>query len=460
VLNFIGKHWRWFLAITVAAVLLRLFFIFQLPIIQGDSLVYGNIAKCIVRNHMYGMERSGGWGPTLIRLPGYPVFLAFSFLLFGVDHYFGAMLFQLVFDVLTCFIVADITRRIFSERAARSAFLLAAFCPFLMTYVATPLTECLEICFTAAALDFTLIALERRQSRWWALTGAAAGAAILLRPDGGLLLGCIGLPLFLIAWRQPARRRELFAAAVLMGAVALAPLVPWTIRNYRVFHVFQPLVKAAATDPGETVLAGFGSWLATWSIDYANTVDIGFPVPGDPIRFEDVPDRAFSSPDQRPIVQALFAKYNDILDITPEMDQQFADLAATNIRRHPIRFRLLLPIGRTLDMWFRPRTEMLPLDTHFWQILEDPHDSLCSIALGLLNLGYIMAAAAGAWLLRRRMLPLVLLLTYPIVRSLFLATTFAAEDRYTMECLPIVFVLAGGFLSWWQTRKLPTQSQG
>jgi len=219
------------------------------------------------------------------------------------------------------------------------------------------------------------------------------------------------------------------------------------------------VVKAAATDPGETVLEGFGHWLSTWSLDYANTVDIGFPVPGDPIRFEDVPDRAFTSPDQRPIVQALFDKYNDILDITPEMDRQFAELAAANIRRHPIRYRLLLPIGRTLDMWFRPRTEMLPLDTHFWQISEDPHDSLCSIALGLLNLGYVMAAAAGAWLLRRRLVPLALLLTYPIVRSLFLATTFAAEDRYTMECLPIVFVLAGGFLSWWQTRKLPRESQ-
>jgi len=51
-----------------------------------------------------------------------------------------------------------------------------------------------------------------------------------------------------------------------------------------------------------------------------------------------------------------------------------------------------------------------------------------------------------------------LLLTYPIVRSLFLATTGAAEDRYTLECFPFLFVLAAGFLSWWEHRSsaIPT----
>lgn len=456
-LDFLKKHWHWFLAVTVAAALLRLFFILKLPNIAGDSLVYGNIAKCIVRNHFYGMEHSTGWAPTLIRLPGYPLFLAFTFLFFGVDHYLGAMLLQLVFDVLTCFLVADIARRIFSERAARMAFLLSAFCPFLMSYVSTPLTECLEIFFTAAALDFAVIGLQRRYMRWWALSGAAVAGAILLRPDGGLLLGCIGLPMLLLAWREAARRREMFTAMLLLGAVALAPLVPWTIRNYRVMHVFQPLVTKEATDPGEKVMTGFPRWFMTWSLDYANTVDIAFPVPDEPVRLDDVPDRAYSSPEQRPIVRALFERYNDILDVTPEMDRQFAALADENIRRHPIRVHVLLPIGRTLDMWFRPRTEMLPLDTHFWQIQVDTHDALCSIALGLLNFAYVAAAAAGVWLLRRRLLPLVLLLTYPVVRSLFLATTGAAEDRYTMECFPFIFVLAAGFLSWWETRKLPTQ---
>ncbi len=38
-----------------------------------------------------------------------------------------------------------------------------------------------------------------------------------------------------------------------------------------------------------------------------------------------------------------------------------------------------------LDMWFRPRGEMMPLDTHFWEIAKDPHDAWCNIALAILN---------------------------------------------------------------------------
>jgi hypothetical protein len=45
-----------------------------------------------------------------------------------------------------------------------------------------------------------------------------------------------------------------------------------------------------------------------------------------------------------------------------------------------------------------------------------------------------------------------LLLAYPILRSLFLATTGAAEDRYTLECFPFLFVLAAALLLWWQGR--------
>ena len=70
----------------------------------------------------------------------------------------------------------------------------------------------------------------------------------------------------------------------------------------------------------------------------------------------------------------------------------------------------------------------------------------------MLNFAYVAAAVAGAWLMRRRIKYLALLLTYPIVRSLFLATTGMSEDRYTLECFPFVLVLAAGFLAWWKSR--------
>jgi hypothetical protein len=96
---------------------------------------------------------------------------------------------------------------------------------------------------------------------------------------------------------------------------------------------------------------------------------------------------------------------------------------------------------------------MMPLDTHFWEIIDDPHDAWCDIALALLNFVYLAAAVAGAWFLRHRIRYLSLLLTYPIVRSLFLATTGMSEDRYTLECFPFILVLAAGFLVWRRSRR-------
>lgn len=449
-LTLINRHRWWFLATTIAAVLLRLFFVLKLPVIAGDSLIYGDIAKCLINNHMFGLEKVAGWEPTLIRLPGYPFFLAFTFLIFGQDHYFGAMLFQLVFDVLTCFLLADIARRVLSERAARTAFVLSAFCPFLMNYVATPLTECLEIFCIAAAIDCAVLALDARRMRWWALCGIASAGAILLRPDGGLILGCIVLPVLLYIVREPVRRRELLTASLLLAAVSLSPLVPWTVRNWRTFHVFQPLVTTHASDPGEYLPTGWERWFKSWLIDYASVEDVGFRVPGEPIDVGDIPDRAYTSQAQRTLVHSLLDQYNVNHQMTPEIDRQFAALADENIRLHPIRSHLLLPAARVFDMWFRPRSEMMPLDTHFWDIVDDPHDAWCDIALAVLNFAYVAAAVAGAWLMRRRMKYLALLLTYPVVRSLFLATTGMSEDRYTLECFPFVIVLAAGFLSWYQ----------
>ena len=99
--------------------------------------------------------------PTDARLPGYPAFLAGIFWLFGAGNIKAVLLTQILLDLATCLIVADLARRAVSERAARIAFVLAALCPFLANYAAAELTETLEIFFTALALDCAAAALNR-----------------------------------------------------------------------------------------------------------------------------------------------------------------------------------------------------------------------------------------------------------------------------------------------------------
>ena len=139
--QFVREHFRFFWIATLAALGLRLLLLFRFPAITTDSMVYGDIAKNWLQHGVYGLSGLDAISPTYIRLPGYPAFLAAVFAIFGMEHYRAVLVLQVFFDVGTCFLIADIARRLVSPRAAKAAFLLAALCPFLASYAAAALTE-------------------------------------------------------------------------------------------------------------------------------------------------------------------------------------------------------------------------------------------------------------------------------------------------------------------------------
>ena len=73
-------------ALALAAGLsLRLWMLKQFFQVNGDTLTYGDLAKNLLRYGRYALTASNGEiYPTLIRLPGYPLFLALNFRLFGM----------------------------------------------------------------------------------------------------------------------------------------------------------------------------------------------------------------------------------------------------------------------------------------------------------------------------------------------------------------------------------------
>ena len=157
----VRKNSRFFLAASVAALALRLLFVLRFPAIVDDSRLYADVATNWLQHGVYGITDSGHIMPTLSRLPGYPAFLAAIFAIFGINNFRAVLLIQVLFDLGTCFLVADISRRLFSERAAKAAFLLAAVCPFLADYAAAALTETLEIFFTTLALNLAVSGFAR-----------------------------------------------------------------------------------------------------------------------------------------------------------------------------------------------------------------------------------------------------------------------------------------------------------
>ena len=453
----IRKHARFFLGVALLGLAFRLFLVFRAPGIVDDSRLYADIAKNWLQHGIYGITNSGTIMPTLSRLPGYPAFLAAVFWLFGIDNFRAVLFLQVLFDLATCFLIADMSLRLFSERAAKAAFLLAAICPFLANYAAAALTETLEIFFTALAFDLAFRGLKiggasARPRLVWLGCGLAIGGAILLRPDGGLLLAAVGgyLLWFLLKTLRrgasPSGDQALTPAAVILAGVllatgALAPLIPWTLRNLHTLHRLQPLAPRYANDSDENVIPGFNRWVKTWTADYVSVQEIYWPVPGSDIDFSRLPSRAFDSLQQRNQTADLFTEYNAGHDMTPEIDARFAALAGERIHDAPFRYYVWLPALRIADMWLRPRTELFPSDPRWWELNDDHRWLALSLAFGVINLAYVMMGVAG-FVRGRAAFGIGMLLAFVVLRSLFLGSLENPEPRYTLECFPALIVAA------------------
>jgi len=438
------KYPRFFLYSTLGGIALRALFLFRFPAITVDSFSYGDIAKNWLRHGVYGLTGQSGPIPTYTRLPGYPAFLAAIFSMFGMEHYRAVLAVQVFVDIATCFLIADLARRLLSERTAKVAFLLAALCPFFSNYAAAALTETLEIFFTVVALDLAIIGLNRYTNLPWIGCGLSISAAILLRPDGGLLLAAIAaylLWLFLDGIRKRQAVGRLVTAAILVAVFAVAPLIPWTLRNLRAFHKFQPLAPRYANEANEFVPLGFNRWVKTWIVDYASVEEIYWQEPDAAIDPSQLPSRAFDSPAQQEQTLKILEDYNAQLRVPPDLDNRFAELAAQRIRESPLRYYIGLPALRIADMWLRPRTEILPSDIRWWEFNDDPRWSALAVVLLLVNLLYVTAALAGLWQ-HRYTKHLGLLMTFVGSRSLFLSTLENPEPRYMLECYPVVILLA------------------
>ena len=203
----VRRNWLFFLLLTIAGLALRLFFVFRFPHVAGDTWIYGDIARNWLDHGIFGVTDNGAVRPTLIRLPGYPGFLAAIFAVFGREHYTAVMIAQALIDTNTCLVIAGLALELMNDRAAKAAYLLAALCPFTASYTAAPLSETLAICCVAHALYYGVRGLKQLEqdepsSVLWTVAGLWSAAGIFMRPDNGLLLPALGMPMLVLLLRK------------------------------------------------------------------------------------------------------------------------------------------------------------------------------------------------------------------------------------------------------------------
>jgi hypothetical protein len=441
------RAWLWLSLALVAGLLLRLWFILHFPYISDDSLMYGGLAKNLLTRHVYGFSASGA--PSLIRLPGYPLFLALCFRIFGLEHYGAVLGVQAAIDLVGCVLLAILASNMFSRRGGWTALWLGVLCPFTANYVAGVLSETL----TVFCVTLTFFALERwhhhgaGHNRWLYAVAFALGYGILLRPEQGLVAAAVIPAMALLSLRQ-RRGKSLTATltpVVLTAALALLPLVPWTARNWRTMHVFQPLAPRFATDPGESNPSGFQRWYRTWAIDYASTEQVYWNYDGANISIADLPDRAFDSDEQYRATDSLLNAYNQTDTASPELDLQFNAIAQQRIADDTLRYYVELPVARVLNMTFRPRDYMLPWPLEWWKFSQHRAATIEASLYALLNFAYFTFAGITLW--RRRKWALTNAIVWAMLatilfRALLLLTLDNSEMRYTLEFFPVLIVFA------------------
>ncbi len=190
-----------------------------------------------------------------LRTPGYPLFLAMCQAVFG-ESTLGVRLVQAVLGVLCVYLVYRLAGQFAGSAAAleprlrffsgsMAAAAIAALSPYYVFMSTILLSEALfEPLMLATLLSWTVLwkspaeapfAAGWRRSLLAMASGAAAGAAVLVRPSWALFV-----PAALGTWAAAAdwRKREAASAVGLSALGFVMVMAPWWIRNARIFGRF------------------------------------------------------------------------------------------------------------------------------------------------------------------------------------------------------------------------------
>jgi 4-amino-4-deoxy-L-arabinose transferase-like glycosyltransferase len=221
--------------------------VFGGSLVGADSPFYIEIAK----NILAGNGMAYGNAPTAYVSPGYPIFLAGCFGVFG-ENLLWTSLFQCLLSALVCVFAALAAEIIFGRRVGLIAGLIACFYYELIFWTSGQiLTEPLYTFLLAAAVYALIRASvsEKNAILNYSVAGALFGLAGLVRPIALVIALGIGILAIVISFFYQRKQSIHF---LLFTAVCLLVMQPWGIRNYFVFNQY----LLTSSESGHVLWAG------------------------------------------------------------------------------------------------------------------------------------------------------------------------------------------------------------
>lgn len=207
----------------------------------------GDIAVSLASGHGFGSPFRVATGPTAWMTPVYPLLLAGIFRLFGTytfSAYRAAALMNIFFATLVCIPIYYTAKRIGGTGlGAGAAWLWAIFPNAILLTFESIWGECLTALLAATILWATLAIDGSRRLRDWCGYGLLWGLLLMTDPTVSSVLPFLLAWLIYRKWRKqrPAPVSKTLGGPALAVGIAILCCVPWTVRNYEVFHTFVPL---------------------------------------------------------------------------------------------------------------------------------------------------------------------------------------------------------------------------
>ncbi len=198
--------------------------------IQPDSPTYINPAENLLEHGAFLKGSHPDLAPETVRTPGYPVFIALSYLLLGrrVESVIALqLLLGALFPILAWKTVEELGG---GERVKRLAAWLSAFDPLLLIYTVNVLTEELYALMIALTVLLTLRLVKRPSLPLLLISSLFSSFQAFVRPVG------LYLPFILFLYLALRRR---FKEGVILLLISYALVFGWMYRNYRETGVFE-----------------------------------------------------------------------------------------------------------------------------------------------------------------------------------------------------------------------------
>jgi len=203
----------------------------------------GNIAYAVATGNGFSSPFRRETGPTAWLTPVYPLIVAGVFRVFGIftaKSFFAVVFLNALFSSAACIPIFFAGKRIAGLGAASgAAWLWALFPNAVMMPFEWVWDTCLATLLGALLLWATVeLPKSRQRATDWCSYGLLWGFTLMTNPALGSLLP------FLLGWAAYRARRPLKLSTVkpaLAMGIAILFCVPWTVRNYVVFHKLVPL---------------------------------------------------------------------------------------------------------------------------------------------------------------------------------------------------------------------------